>query len=318
VSAEAQAELQPADIIIAVDTSGSMDEESAEVQANLNNFATIISNSGIDVHVVLIADSSVCIPAPLGAGACPGADENLPKYQHVQQGVGSTNALDLIVSTYPQWKASLRPNATKTLAVVSDDNSDTSAADFTNLLLALDPPMFQGFKFDAIVSFENPATCVSGCIQNFCQGCGKCCPSCMVLAANEGAVYKQLVQQTSGVSGDLCDQNFDPVFQDMATGIVQNSKLSCDYTIPPVPAGETFEAGKVNVLYTPGGGMPQAILNVPGGAPDCGMSGGWYYDNIASPTKILMCPATCAILQADAKGKIEIQFGCETQTVPPA
>src|SRR5262245_15744943 len=154
LSSSAQAKLQPADIIIAVDTSGSMDEESAQVQANLNAFATIITNSGIDVHVILIADSGVCIPAPLGSGACGGGGEKLPNYRHVVQGVASTDAFEVILATYPQWKSSLRPNATKTLAVVSDDNSDMSAAQFTASLLALDPPTFQGFKFDAIVSFD--------------------------------------------------------------------------------------------------------------------------------------------------------------------
>lgn len=318
VSATAEASLQPADIIIAVDTSGSMDEESAEVQANLNNFASIILNSGIDVHVILIADSSVCIPAPLGSGACNGADEKLPQYRHVPQGVASTNALQLFLSTYPEWKSSLRPNATKTFAVVSDDESDLSAADFTNQLLALDPPTFQGFKFDAIVANDAP----------FCFGFGscpagssQCCTLdngiCMPLSADEGKVYKALVQQTGGVFGDLCAQNFDPVFQDMATGVVKDSKLSCDYAIPPVPAGETFDPGKVNVKYTPGGGgAPEPIYNVPKGAADCGMKGGWYYDDPANPTKILMCPSTCTILQGDTQGKVDILFGCATEIVP--
>ena len=45
VSSEATAKLQPADILIAVDTSGSMDQEIQEVQNHLNDFATTITNS---------------------------------------------------------------------------------------------------------------------------------------------------------------------------------------------------------------------------------------------------------------------------------
>jgi hypothetical protein len=318
VSSEAESEIQPADIIIAVDTSGSMDEESAEVQANLNNFAAIILASGVDAHVVIIADDSICIPAMLGTGNCPG-DENLPAYRHVVQTVGSTNALELIISTYPQWKDSLRPNATKTIAVVSDDESDLSANDFTNQLLALDPPTFQGFKFDAIVSFEDPQACVAGCIFNGCAGCGTCCPNCMPLAAAEGGVYKQLVQQTTGVSGDLCAQDFDAVFADMATSVVQGSGISCDYTIPDVPGGDPIDPTKVNVEYTPGGmGMSQPIGYVPGGEAACGVqSGGWYYDDPQNPTKIIMCPSTCTALQGDATGKVDVLFGCETVIAVP-
>lgn len=324
VSATAEAQLQPADIVIAVDTSGSMDEEAAQVQKNLNDFASIITASGVDAHVILIADTSVCIPAPLGTGNCGGGDEKLPNFRHVLQGVASTDALSLIVSTYPQWKSSLRPNASKTLAVVSDDNSAISAADFTNQLLALDPPTFQGFKFDAIVAFEMPGPLECIGFGSCPQGVSQCCGlldgiACGPYTAEEGTIYKALVQQTGGVLGDLCIQDFGPVFKDMATGVIKDSKLGCDYLIPPVPEGQMFDPSKVNVVYTPGsGGMAEPILNVPGGAPDCTNKGGWYYDDPANPKHILMCPDTCNVLQSDAMGKVDLQFGCATQTVPPA
>jgi hypothetical protein len=317
-SSEAESGLTPADIIIAVDTSGSMDEESAQVQANLNNFAQIIAASGIDVHVILIADASVCIPAPLGTGSCPG-DESLPGYQHVPQGVSSNDALSLILSTYPQWKGSLRAGATKTLAVVSDDDSDLDAASFTAQLLALDPPTFEGFQFDAIVAFDDPAVC-SACFFN-CAACqSKCCNTnlfCTPISAAEGTVYKQLVDQTGGVIGDLCAQDFDPVFQDMATAVVQGSTVACVYDIPPIPDGGMIDPTKVNVSYTGSSGMPQTIGYVPGGAADCGAAGGWYYDDPASPTQIFLCDLTCTAVQGDPNGKIEVLFGCDTVIADP-
>lgn len=321
LSAEASAQLQPADIIIAVDTSGSMDEESAQVQQNLNNFASIITGSGIDVHVVLIADATVCIPAPLGSGQCNGADEKLPAYRHIVQTVNSTDALQVILSTYPQWKDSLRASASKTIAVVSDDNSSMSAGEFTAQLLALDPPTFQGFKFDAIVASSDTTACF-GCIPG-CNGCAgnPCCYpvlgfACESYGAEEGTVYKDLVQQTMGVAGDLCLQDFGPVFQDMATGVVQSAQLSCEYDIPPPPMGEVLDPGKVNVNYTPAGQPVMPILFVSNPA-DCGVKGGWYYDNPNAPTKVVMCPTTCDVLKADSTGKIEVLFGCETVIKPP-
>lgn len=326
LSSEAKAELQPADIIIAVDTSGSMDQEIAQVQQNLNNFASIITNSGIDVHVVMIADASMCIPAPLGSGQCNGADEKLPTYRHVVQTVNSTDGLQVILSTYPQWKDSLRANASKTLAIVTDDNSSISAADFTAQLLALDPPTFQGFKFDAIASKVDPDsitfTCFNCAIQGMlsCNSCAeKCCDKmigCTPLPADLGQVYIDLVNQTGGIFGDLCIQDFGPVFQDMATGIVTSAQLSCEYDIPPPPDGETLDPGKVNVNYTPSGQAETPILYVSKPA-DCGVKGGWYYDDPAAPKKIIMCPTTCDVLKADATGKIEVLFGCETVIKPP-
>ncbi len=324
-SEEATAKLQPADILIAVDTSGSMDQEIQQVQENLNSFASIITNSGIDAHVVMIADATMCIPAPLGSGQCGGADEKLPTYRHVLQEVASTDALQQILSTYPQWKDSLRPDALKIIAVVSDDNSMLGAVEFKNQLFALDAT-FQGFKFDAIVSLVDPDaiqfTCVSCALQGMftCNNCAeKCCDKmlgCQPLPADKGQVYIDLVAQTGGVIGDLCIQDFGPVFQDMATGVVQSAQLSCSYDIPAPPPGETLDPGKVNVNYTPSGQMAIPILHVATPA-DCGVKGGWYYDNPNAPAKILMCPSTCETLKADSTGKIDVLFGCETVIKPP-
>lgn len=318
VSSEAQAQLQPADILIAVDTSGSMDEEIAQVQQNLNKFAQIITASGIDVHVIMIADASMCIPAPLGSGSCNGADEKLPSYRHVVHTVNSTDGLQIILSTYSEWQAMLRPNATKTIAIVSDDDSDMGATDFMNQLVALDPT-FVGFKFDAIVSFETPDTCAF-CFLN-CAGCANSCCNkallCEPISAAEGKVYKQLVQQTGGVIGNLCIQNFDPVFQDMAKAVVTDAKISCEYTIPTPPDGQTIDPTLINVVHTSGGGTKTTIFNVPNGEVGCGVTGGWYFDDPVKPTKIIVCNNTCTALQSDMGGKVEVLFGCATEVKPP-
>jgi ferredoxin len=316
-SAEATDGILPADIIIAVDTSGSMDDEAQWTQQNMNAMVNIIVGSGIDAHVVMISSNDICVPATLGSGNCP-ADENLPAYRHVPQSIGSTDALEKILQTYPQWQPSLRANATKTIVVVSDDDSDLGASAFTSQLLALDPS-FNGYKFDAIVSFEDPIACLAACLPNFCQGCGKCCSSCPEpLSAAEGSVYKQLVTQTMGVSGDLCDQDFTGVFNDMATAVVQGAQIACVYDIPEPGMGDPIDYDKVNVDYLPGANQPsQAIYNVPGGAMDCGPAGGWYYDDPANPTQILLCDATCQGVQGNPDGKVTVKFGCETLIGPP-
>lgn len=319
-SSEAETDVLPADIIIAVDNSGSMSEEAVFVQSSMVDFVNAIVGSGIDAHVVLIsADASgsngICVPAPVGSGSCPN-DENLPSYRHVVQTVGSTNALQLILDTYPSWQASLRPQATKTIAVVSDDDSAMNAATFTSQLLALDPS-FQGFKFNAIVApYDlNPLSCFS-CSPPNCGACDPCCgaegPFCVALPADEGAVYKDLVSQTMGVMGNLCLQNFQPVFLDMATAVVSGSQVACVYEIPE-PAMGDIDYGKVNVAYKSSPSAPeQPIFYVPGGAGDCDGSGGWYYDDPVNPTQILLCPATCDAVQLGDEGAITVKFGCQT------
>ncbi len=326
-SSEAQEGVLPADIIVVVDNSGSMTDESALVQNSMNEFSAIITNSGIDAHVVLISSDStdkqgICVPAPLGSGGCPG-DEKLPTFRHVVQEVASSNSFDLILSTYDQWKSSLRPGATKTIAVISDDNSSMSANDFKNALIAKDPS-FEGFKFDAIVApYEvlNPLVCMN-CSLNMlpCEQCDPCCGKdtgsnlfCVPLPAEEGKVYKELVAQTQGILGNLCTQQFLPMFQDMATAVVSSSLVACTYNIPDPPKDEMIDYGKVNVEYKPNPGAPaQLIYYVPGGKLACDGTGGWYYDDPNDPKQIILCPATCDLVQQSPEGKVTIKLGCET------
>lgn len=303
-SSEANNLPAPADIIIAVDTSGSMGQEAQWTQQNLPGMVQAIAGSGVDAHVVLIANEDMCVPTPLGSGACgcPNGDEALPNYRHVCTGVGSNNALEIIINTYDQWKDSLRPSASKTIVVVSDDDSDMGAAQFTQALQGLDASLVQ-FKFDAIVSFGDP----------FDFG-----GDCFLVSAAEGKVYKQLVSQTGGVSGDLCKQNFAPVFQDISTQVVESSQISCEYNIPEPPEGETINPNEVNVEYRENPqAPPQPLYNVPGGYGDCGANGGWYYDSATAPTKISLCPSTCDMVQVSIDGRVDVLFGCDTLIGPP-
>ena len=325
-SSEAQSGALPADIIVVVDNSGSMTDEAASVQDSMNGFVQAIVGSGIDAHVIMIsADSTdeqgICVPAPLGSGSCP-ADENLPTYRHVVQTVASNNSLDLILSTYSQWSSSLRANATRTIAVITDDNSSLSAADFQSQMVALDPS-FQGFKFSAIFSpYEvNPMECMSCTMGGGqCQNCDPCCGAdssmgvmCTPLPAEEGTVYRELVQMTGGVEGNLCIQDFQPAFDDMATAVVAESQVACIYNIPEPPGGETIDYGKVNVEFLEyPGANPTLFYYVPGGLADCGPDGGWYYDDPANPTQLLLCPATCTYVQGASEGSLTVKFGCAT------
>lgn len=306
VTEQAQGGVLPADVIWAIDTSCSMAEETAAVQQNMNAFSQQIANAGVDVRIVLLAeefqpspfpgivpDEGICIGAPLGSGSCPG-DTKLPNFAHIYQTIGSTDSLQQFISTYPTWQQQLRPNAVKIFVVVTDDNSAMPAATFTQQLNALDPAKVQPgqWRFHGIYCYTN-------------------CPS----AAEAGTVYAELVNQTQGVSGDLCLQNFKPVFDQLASGIVGAAKLSCIWAIPAPPDGQTFDKTKVNVEFTNGSGTKTTIGKVNSGA-DCGPQGGWYYDDENNPQNVIACPATCQTIQADPNGKIAVQFGCATVIVP--
>jgi len=306
VTQQASNAVLPIDVIWTIDTSGSMTAETAAVRQNMNQFSQQISAAGVDVRIVLVAeqygpapfpgfpDEGICIDAPLGSGKCPD-DNKGPNFLHVFKGVGSTNSLQLILQMYPSYKAALRTDSLKILTVVTDDNSALNAASFTQ-------------QFDAL----DPTTIMPGLWKMYGIFCFSKCPS----AAKQGSVYQELVQQTQGVSGDLCTQNFKPVFDQLAAGVVASSKLACGWKIPPAPSGETFDKQKVNVMFTAGGGQ-QTTFGKVGSAAECGASGGWHYDNEQNPTMVLVCPDTCKAIQGDSAGKIDVQFGCATQLGTP-
>jgi hypothetical protein len=345
--------VQPADIIFAIDGSSSMAVETEFVRQQMNRFSKKIMDSGVDVRVIVIAATStgtgtggatgsggasarggatgrggssaapggragassvvgvaggrgivggpvrvttgICIDAPLGSGKCP-ADTNLPHYAHVEQAVASNDALNLFVSTYSQWKQYLRPEASKSLVVVTDDNATTSpnnnAATFTKNFTALDPQLLDKWTFNGVFCFTQCAE-----------------------AAAIGTVYKDLVSQRNGVSGDLCEQNFEPVFNRLAEQIIQHSgsKLACEWQLPERSGNQTFSPTLVEVSREDANG--QSKLSRVAASAQCG-NGGWYFDSNLNPTKILACKDSCDDMQLKQSdktttGKVNITFGCE-------
>lgn len=91
---------------------------------------------------------------------------------------------------------------------------------------------------------------------------------------------------------------------------ITNANISCDIALPAAPAGLVLDPAQVQVVYKPYQGNNQEIPMATSGG-GCGTAhGGWYFDNAASPTKISLCPCSCANLGA---GGIEIRFGCRPQ-----
>lgn len=88
---------------------------------------------------------------------------------------------------------------------------------------------------------------------------------------------------------------------------VLGQALPCEFAIPfKVDSGE-IQLTQVNVEVTPGGGMPSIVpQNLDCDGP------GWKYDQIVDPTKIILCPETCAEVKADYQAAIQILLGCQT------
>lgn len=299
------------DIILLIDTSGSMSEETAQVQANINAFASSIGSSGLDYHVIMIAQKpfpipipiplptyAICVPPPLGGAACA---DNPPTFHHLDHTVFSNDSLDLILSTFPIYEPWLRPAAYKVFIEVTDDDSDLPWNTFDAQLLAKSPAQFgttaaRRYIFNSICGWK--------------QGTAPLATDKCSTSENIGEQYQHLSQLTGGKIESVCATSYASVFGSIATGLV--SKLGCEFAYPKSSSGAATDPAKVVVHYTPGSGGATKTLSQVTDASKCGsVSDAWYYDDNTNPTKILLCASTCAAVGADSSGKVEVAVGCK-------
>lgn len=342
---KAEAKLLPVDIIWMVDNSASMAPAVAEVQAGLNNFAALIGQKSLDYRVIMLSIRNktsplmvggstrypVCIPPPLAGDNNCG---NGPNFLQSSVDIKSTQPLEQFLGTLGQtegylvgeekggepWAQFLRPQATKTMVIVTDDNARLSVADFehfaggknpfNSLMLPpgiLDPAwngLFNNYIFSGIYGWGSDVDPMVAC-----QYPDNSEPP------SSGPTYTELVTKTGGVRAKICDgpAAWQPFFDQVAQAVVETSKLSCEIPIP-APSMGSIDYGKVNVkLVSDGSGDFIVFVKE---AATCAATGGWYYDDPAKPAKVMLCPASCDEAQKAVgpgkAGSIEILFGCET------
>ncbi len=283
----------PADIIFVVDNSGSMGFEAGQIQAEMNGFSTQIIDSGIDVHVVLISSypdngNGICIDPPLGNGGCPNADTFPPTFTHVDERVASHDAWEVLLQTHPEWAPAIRAESSKHIVVVTDDTSNMDMTEFDPSFLGLDAS-YAGYIHHSVVCHSNCAS-----------------------AAGIGTNYIELSNMTGGVAADLCDQDFQAVFDVLSTEVIGGTQLACEFEIPAPPDDMEFNPNQVNLEFDDGMGGVLEIGRVDSPADCPNVVDGWYYDDPETPTLILMCPQTCDKVQLSMNGSINIKFGCAT------
>jgi hypothetical protein len=288
-----------ADIIWVVDSSGSMGDEAANVQASLNAFVQRVESAHIDVHVVMLTRQGfVQVPPPLGTDAA--------RFQFVDVEVGSNDTLQVLLDQLPSYRDFLRTDAATHFIVVTDDESYLLAPDFETMMTAR---LGHPFVFNAIASED-----LSGypiCNSFVGQACGA---GIIAGAAAPGCQHYALADTTGGAKISICTpaaQWPDLIAGTLGTVVVESipEPLPCSYAIPEPPTGETLDIEKVNVEHTPMGGPTVTFGRIDG--PDlCTDREGWYYDRPDAPAEMRLCPAACE--RVSVGGDIRIVLGCET------
>ena len=290
VRAAAQLQRGPVDIVLALDTSGSMAGQICNVSTNLTALAAGV---GDDAHVVGVYDMGVLgvATALLCGNADPLAATPLamdPKrYLHRAVNVDSWNALTELVDEFDSYRDFLHPDATTNFIVVTDDQSDPLrggmlAADFK---MQMEQKLGHAFIFHAIVADG----------ENGCFG------------SNIGTEYLTLADQTHGEKLPICATDWTALFMQLQAAVASSAPIPCDFEIPPSPAGGTLDTAAVQVVFKPESDPEQQFPRA-SGVDKCKDEAAWYYNDPAAPTRVQLCPAACEAVKRG--GDINIAFGC--------
>lgn len=345
-SATATVERLPVDIIWMIDNSASMEVAIEQVRLGLNDFASLVGSRDLDYRVIMLSLRGVgettlggrrryrvCIPEPLaGDGSCGDGE----RFFHRSVDVRSTQLFEQFLGTLgqtsgyaegqergsPPWRDLLRPEASKTLVFVSDDDSRLAPDSFerfpgggnpfnSNTL----PPgildaswggLFDGYLLSAIYGWGSEVEPSTRC--TFSDG---------TMPASAGPNYTTLVNRTGGVRAQICDgaAAWGPFFDAVATAVDRSSRVDCAIEIPPAPDGVFFDPTRINVFVREDD-VSTGVGRVSGSDACDATRGGWHYDDEGAPTRVVLCPASCERVQpaADVVRAVDVQFGC--QSVP--
>ncbi len=197
--------MKPLDMVWVIDNSGSMNEEAANVRANLAAFVNALDKSS-DMKFMLLSKqgttgTAVSLPNGLDANRFVQYDAAIGSYDGPAQLIKRLNAN--INSGMPFFRA----DSKKIIVFVTDDNSSMAAATFTMYLKNAGVASDQA----AIFSFIGLGASVSSC------------------QAVTGAVYQTLATQTGSRVYNICDLDWSKHFADLKTDVL--TKLGRSFTM---------------------------------------------------------------------------------------
>lgn len=131
-------------------------------------------------------------------------------------------------------------------------------------------------------------------------------------ATSAGEQHQKLAQLTGGIVESICRDDWSPILAKMADHVV--STLGCEYTLP-TPGDGVIDPDQVLIVYTPKTGAQQKLPRVTDASKCSTVTNGWYYDNNASPTHVILCPAACQGIGSSKDGQVDLLFGCQAE--PP-
>lgn len=296
-----KAEIVPLDIVIGLDTSFSMDFDNKwpSVKSALNSFVANPSYAGLGVGLQFyplrkqcsVSDySNPAVPIamlPGGASAVAAALQS----QNMSGGTPIVPLLEGLTQYLKTWAAA-HPERKAVLILATDGVPDYTCVGTST---------GRSNTLDNAVAVASGAANGTPKVSTFVIGVGSELTALDAIGTAGGTGKAILVDTNSNV-----EQEFGKALQ-----TIRKQAIPCDYTIPKFN-GVTPDPSKINVTFTPAPGAPQQLFlyaDTPGKC-DAAKPGGWYLDNPAQPTKVILCPNTCAAVKGTEDGRVDVVYGC--------
>jgi hypothetical protein len=299
----AQGQLAPLDLLLILDTSASMDYlgKWSSVKQAVRAFVNNPAAAGLGLGLQYYPLRAQCNRDDYAAPAVPiqvlpmGATE-IGDSLTVQQMSGGTPMVAAMEGALRYLKQFAADNPTHKVALIlaSDGAPDDSCI--------APSAMGRANSLDNATLTAMEAFAADPKVSTFVIGVGSETPVLEQIAtAGGGKAF--FVDTNSDVQGA-----FLKALQD-----IRGDALSCELPIPDA-SGQVLDYDRVNVLFTPTGATsPSAFIYVQDKG-NCAQAtaNGWYYDDPANPTKVVLCPEACSLAATSASGRIDVVFGCQT------
>jgi len=297
-----QAEEIPIDLFIMADSSGSMVGDGWSSQtAGLNAFFTDPLSKGISVAVSFFPQDGECTSVdPVCSGSTYYKPQvqwgTLPSHASVLADAIAKKSPDGCTPTQDALNGVLRGSLDRQKALKDHVVAAVIVSDGEPCCGMC--PIEEDFGLGQIAfQYANPSN-GDPAIKTFAIYAASSASGSMTAIAVNGGT-QQAFNATGGTSSFIA-----------ALDQIRTSLLACEYKMP-VPEAGVVNPEVIEVEYTPTSGTVAKIPRVK--PPEtCGSDQGWRYDDETSPTRIILCPATCDDVQDDPEGRVDILVGCES------
>ncbi len=306
-SEEFEIDLMPLDMLLALDTSYSMDfvvgndavTKWQAVSGAIKDFVADDLFSGLGLGIQYFPLRKLCsvadyeVPA-VAIAELPGSATDISESLDSQRMASGTPMAPLLQGAlaYTKEWATVNTNRRTVLVLASDGIPDSTCQSSANGALPN--------TLDNVVALAEEAATGTPRVTTFVIGVG-----------GELSALNRISQAGNGQDAFFVNVEDDDVHKAFLEALETiRRRTACDYDISIIAQEEDVDFEKVNIGFSIGV-TEETFANV-GDADSCykAPQSGWYYDDPDEPEKIILCEETCEKVQSSVGGKLNIAFGC--------